>query len=58
VTIGLNFEWLADAKLILTEELIAEMLRQRKVLDLDETEFDEIEQSEGEEEDPADVTKH
>ena len=58
VTIGLNFEWLADAKLILTDELIAEMLRQRKVLDIDETEFDEIEQSEGEEEDPADVTKH
>ena len=48
----------ADAKLILTDELIAEMLRQRKVLDIDETEFDEIEQSEGEEEDPADVTKH
>ena len=58
VTIGLNFEWLADAKLILTDELIAEMLRQRIVLDIDETEFDEIEQSEGEEEDPADVTKH
>jgi len=58
VTIGLNFEWLADAKLILTDELIAEMLRQRKVLDIDETEFDEIEHSEGEEEDPADATKH
>ena len=30
VTIGLNFEWLSDAKLLLTDDLIAEMLRQRK----------------------------
>ena len=29
-TIGLNFDWLSDAKLVLTDELIAEMLRQRK----------------------------
>ena len=29
-TIGLNFDLLADAKLLLTDELIAEMLRQRK----------------------------
>lgn len=28
-TIGLNFDWLADAKLVLTDELIAEMLRQK-----------------------------
>ena len=58
VTIGLQFEWLSDAKLILTDELIAEMLRQRKVSgDLDETLFDEIETSEGDEDDVP-PTKH
>lgn len=42
-TIGLNFDWLSDAKLILTDELIAEMLRQRKAAGaIDETDFDEI----------------
>ncbi len=30
VTIGLQFDWLSDAKLILTDELITEMLRQKK----------------------------
>ncbi|MFC5739056.1 ribosome maturation factor RimP [Sinirhodobacter huangdaonensis] len=45
VTIGLQFEWLSDAKLVLTEELIAEMLRQKKADGtLDETKFDEIEE--------------
>ena len=59
VTIGLRFDWLSDAKLILTDELIAEMLRQKKASgDFDESDFDEIEQSEGEEEDPAEETKH
>jgi ribosome maturation factor RimP len=45
ITIGLQFEWLADAKLILTEALIAEMLRARKAKGLDDetTEFDDIE---------------
>lgn len=44
VTIGLQFDWLADAKLILTDELIAEMLRQRKDAGIiDETQFDDIE---------------
>lgn len=58
VTIGLQFEWLSDAKLILTDELIAEMLRQRKVSgDLDETQFDEIETTEGDEDDVP-PTKH
>lgn len=43
-TIGLKFEWLSDAKLILTDELIAEMLRQKKAAGIiDETQFDEIE---------------
>lgn len=42
-TIGLKFDWLSDAKLVLTDDLIKEMLRQRKAAgDLDETKFDEI----------------
>lgn len=58
VTIGLDFDWLSDAKLILTDELIAEMLRQRKVPDVEDGQFDEIEETDGEDEEPADVTKH
>ncbi len=43
-TIGLKFEWLSDAKLVLTDELITEMLRQRKAAGiLNEDQFDEIE---------------
>jgi ribosome maturation factor RimP len=43
VTIGLRFDWLSDAKLILTEALIAEMLRQRKAAGIDDDgSFDEI----------------
>ena len=58
VTIGLKFDWLSDAKLILTDELIAEMLRQKKVAEPAEGEFDEIEDDEdGGEDDPA-PTKH
>ncbi|MEM8694212.1 MAG: ribosome maturation factor RimP [Pseudomonadota bacterium] len=50
-TIGLKFEWLSDAKLVLTDELIKEMLRQRKAAGvLNEDNFDEI-QTEGSEED-------
>lgn len=44
-TIGLDFDWLVDAKLLLTDELIAETLRQRK--DIDEGDFDEIQTEEG-----------
>ncbi|WP_309664422.1 ribosome maturation factor RimP [Tabrizicola sp.] len=64
VTIGLKFDWLSDAKLILTEELIAEMLRQKKVHEPAEGEFDEIEDVtdadiDGDEADNATpVTKH
>jgi ribosome maturation factor RimP len=61
LTIGLKFEWLSDAKLILTNELIAEMLRQKKASGVvDETEFDEIEETEGDDGDEADTpeTKH
>jgi len=48
VTIGLQFEWLSDAKLVLTDDLIAEMLKQRKASgSFDEADFDEIETSEG-----------
>jgi len=44
VTIGLNFDWLSDAKLVLTDELIAETLRARKAAGtFDEAAFDEIE---------------
>ncbi|MCU9837283.1 MULTISPECIES: ribosome maturation factor RimP [Ruegeria] len=43
VTIGLQFDWLSDAKLVLTDDLIKEMLRQRKAAGvLNEEEFDEI----------------
>lgn len=48
VTIGLEFDWLSDAKLVLTDELIREMLKARKDAGLiDETEFDQIETDEG-----------
>ena len=60
VTIGLQFEWLSDAKLILTDELITEMLRQRKASGVvDESQFDEIEETDGDdEEDAPEATKH
>lgn len=51
VTIGLKFDWLSDAKLVLTDELINEMLRQRKAAGtLNEDAFDEIETEESDEE--------
>ncbi len=44
ITIGLQFDWLSEAKLVLTDELIAEMLRARKESGaFDESQFDEIE---------------
>ena len=59
VVIGLQFDWLADAKLILTDELITEMLRQRKASgNFDETQFDEVQTSESDEDDAAETTKH
>ncbi len=42
-TIGLQFDWLSDAKLVLTDELIRAMLRARKAAQVDETKYDEIE---------------
>jgi len=51
-TIGLQFDWLADAKLILTDELIREMLKARKDAGvLNETAFDDIETEDGSQED-------
>ncbi len=51
VTVGLQFEWLAEAKLMLTDDLIKEMLRQRKSAGaINEDDFDDIE-TEGSEED-------
>jgi len=45
ITIGLNFDWLSDAKLVLTDDLIKEMLKQRKAAGtLDETQFDDIQE--------------
>jgi ribosome maturation factor RimP len=64
LTIGLQFDWLSDAKLILTDDLIAEMLRQKKVSgqisdsEIDETQFDEIETDAGDDDDIAPVAKH
>jgi len=44
ITIGLKFDWLEDAKLVLTEELIRDVLRARKDAgQVDEKQFDEIE---------------
>ena len=62
VTIGLQFDWLSDAKLILTDDLIAEMLRQRKAAGIvNEDEFDEIETDEGgasDDDETAPATRH
>ena len=44
VIIGLQFEWLSDAKLVLTDGLIAETLRARKSAGvINEADFDDIE---------------
>lgn len=49
-TIGLRFDWLADAKLVLTDELITEMLRQKKATEhVDKAAFDHIEEDTPEE---------
>lgn len=51
ITIGLRFEWLSDAKLVLTDELIAESLRARKEIDPDPAKFDDIQTDSESEED-------
>lgn len=46
-TIGLEFDWITEAKLLLTDELISEVLKARKNAGvLEGTEFDEIETDE------------
>ena len=43
-TIGLKFEWLSDAKLVLTDDLIRDVLRARKDAgEIDQSQFDDIE---------------
>lgn len=52
VTVGLQFDWLNDAKLVLTDELIKEMLKQRKAAGIiNEDDFDSIETDDVSEED-------
>ncbi len=52
VTIGLQFDWLSDAKLILTDELIRDVLRSRKDAgQIDETQFDEVQSFMGSDDD-------
>ena len=52
LTVGLDFDWLADAKLVMTDELIKAMLKARKDAGaLDEAKFDTIETDTGSEED-------
>ncbi|SFL06009.1 ribosome maturation factor RimP [Shimia haliotis] len=47
VTVGLQFDWLAEAKLVLTDDLIKEMLKARKDAGvLNEDKFDDIETDE------------
>ena len=61
VTIGLRFDWLTDAKLVLTDELIAEMLRQKKATEPDPAAFDAIEtdtDTDPGEDDAPEATKH
>jgi ribosome maturation factor RimP len=42
-TIGLKFDWLADAKLLLTDDLIRLVFRSRKDAgEIDETQYDEV----------------
>ncbi len=48
-TIGLQFEWLAEAKLILTDELIKDMLKARKDAGLIDENFDDIDTETSEE---------
>ncbi len=47
--IGLEFEWLTDAKLVLTDELIAQMLKARKDAGFDPGDFDDVEEEDGSE---------
>jgi ribosome maturation factor RimP len=53
-TIGLQFDWLADAKLVLTDDLIRDVLRTRKDAGrIDESQFDAVETVLDDEDDDA-----
>ncbi|EPX84365.1 Uncharacterized protein putative in bacteria [Rubellimicrobium thermophilum DSM 16684] len=58
VTVGLRFDWIADAKLVLTDDLIRQTLQGRRDAGLiDESQFDAVEQvidGEDEDGDPGD----
>lgn len=56
-TIGLDFDWLTDAKLVLTDELIAESLAGRKAQGFDPGDFDEIEETDGTEDEETTTVK-
>ncbi len=44
LTLGLKFDWLSDAKLVLTDELIRDVLKKRKDAgQIDEAQYDEVE---------------
>ncbi|PRX37126.1 ribosome maturation factor RimP [Meinhardsimonia xiamenensis] len=56
-TIGLRFDWLADAKLVLTDELIRAALADRRAAGIiDETQFDAIETEDETEDETTDGT--
>ncbi len=52
--VGLRFDWITDAKLVLTEALIAESLAARKEQGFDEGAFDDIETDDGTTDDDQD----
>jgi ribosome maturation factor RimP len=45
-TLGLRFDWLSDAKLVLTDQLVAESLAARRAQGFDPGAFDEIQEDE------------
>jgi len=57
-TIGLRFDWLSDAKLVLTDELIRDVLKARKDQgQIDATQFDEVHEFLDEDDDSANPRK-
>ncbi len=51
-TIGLKFDWLSDAKRVLTDDLIRDILRAKKAAQVeDPSQFDEIETEDASKED-------
>lgn len=51
-TIGLAFDWLSDAKLVLTDALIAESLRAQEKAGFDAGAFDEIDETNADDDEP------